>query len=386
MAAARKKRAHRVVAKALLKAVADLHPEEALEALDPFYRRERDGTRRRAIRAVRITLMRKAVETPPRVIVPMVEVIPEPEPEPEPVVVTEPPAPKPVPKGKLLSVSLEDAAKLLMTAPEPVADVAAVPEAPAAEPAPTFQPMDWAAAAAGLAAFDMPDEPAVEAEQLPIMMVAPAPAPVLDMLDADAAEAVPDEAAPEEGSGTGGTLAGPEAPAPAKAPKRRKAVKAAMPDLSAQFAAMAEDGFEAVVEGAVAGTRPELEDGLRLLDALDADPPAPTKPAPMIDAAAAFAELAEEAPAPPRAGKAMPMMDPAAAFAALDAADSPSVPAARSPAMLADPGAVFAALEAAEDAATEAIGKGAGTHKPLTIDLSAQFAAMAEDGDEKKAG
>ncbi|MCZ8335361.1 MAG: hypothetical protein O9328_13925 [Rhodobacteraceae bacterium] len=344
MAAARKKRAHRVVAKALLKAVADLHPEEALEALDPFYMRERDGIRRRALRAARITLMRKAVETPPRLIVPIVEAIPEPEPEPEPVVVTEPPAPKPIPKGKLLSVSLEDAAKLLMTAPEPVAEAAPAPETPAAEDVPEFAPIDWAAEAAGLSAFDMPDEPEVVAADLPIMMVAPAPAPILEMMDAAEAAAVEDSALPSETA----------APAPPK--RAKKVAKPPLPDLSAQFAAMSSDGMEALADVASAKPVPGLDEGLRALEALDEVAPV-AAPALMVDPMAAFAAMAEEEPAPTSAG---------------------------TKAQMVDPGAAFAALEAAEDEAAQAVGKGTGKPKPLAFDLSAQFAAMADEDDEQK--
>jgi hypothetical protein len=376
MAAARKKRAHRVVAKALLKAVADLHPEEALEALDPFYMRERDGIRRRALRAARITLMRKAVETPPRLIVPIVEAIPEPEPEPEPVVVTEPPAPKPIPKGKLLSVSLEDAAKLLMTAPEPVAEAAPAPETPAAEDAPEFAPIDWAAAAAGLSAFDMPDEPEVVAADLPIMMVAPAPAPILEMLDA--AEAAAAEAAAVEDSALPSETA---APAPPK--RAKKVAKPPLPDLSAQFAAMSGDGMEALADVASAKPVPGLDEGLRALEALDEVAPV-AAPALMVDPMAAFAAMAEEEPAPTSAGTKAQMVDPGAAFAAMDAAESPAPPAPKASGLMADPAAAFAALEAAEDEAAQAVGKGTGKPKPLAFDLSAQFAAMADEDDEQK--
>lgn len=369
MAAARKKRAHRVVAKALLKAVADLHPDEALEALDPFYMRERDGTRRRAIRAVRITLMRKAVETPPRVIVPVVEVVPEPEPEPEPVVVTEPPPPKPVPKGKLLSVSLEDAAKLLMTAPEPVAEAAPAPEAPLTEDAPEFAPIDWAAAAAGLSAFDMPDEPEVVTADMPIMMVAPAPAPILEMMDAV-------EPAPAEESSTPA-----EAGAPALPKRAKKAAKAAMPDLSAQFAAMAGDGMEALAEVPVARPVPGLDEGLRALEGLEEVAP-PAAAVLMVDPMAAFAAMAEEEPDQTSVAPKAQMVDPGAAFAAMEAAESPAPPAPKAPTMMADPAAAFAAMEAAEDEATQAMGKG--KPKPLAFDLSAQFAAMADDDDVPK--
>ena len=368
-AAARKKRAHRVVAKALLKAVADLHPDEALEALDPFYMRERNGTRRRAIRAVQITLMRKAVETPPRVIVPMVAVVPEPEPEPEPLVVTEPPSPKPVPKGKLLSVSLEDAAKLLMTAPEPVAEAAPVPETPVAEAVPEFQPMDWAAAAAGLASFDMPDEPEVVAADMPIMMVAPAPAAVLEMMEVAEVTPAEDSAAPAE--------AAPPAP-----PKRaKKAVKAAVPDLSAQFAALAGDEMAAMADVAAAQPVPGLDEGLRALEGLDEVPPV-AAPTPTIDPMAAFAAMAEDEPDRTVVAPKAQMVDPGAAFAAMEAAESPAPPAPKAPTMMADPAAAFAAMAAAEDEATQAAGAGAGKPKPLTIDLSAQFAAMADDDDD----
>lgn len=373
MAAARKKRAHQVVAKALLKAVADLHPDVALEALEPFYARERDGTRRRAIRAARITLMRKAVETPPRVILPVVEAVPEPEP-PEPEVVTEPPAPKPIPKGKLLSVSLEDAAKLLFVAPEPEPEAApAVAAAPEAEaPAePEFAPIDWAAAAAGLSAFDMPDEPEVVAADLPIMMVAPTPAPILEMLEE--AETVPAEE----------SIAPAEAMAPTPPKRGKKAAKAAMPDLSAQFAAMSGDGLEVLPEVAPAKPVPGLDEGLRALQGLEEVTPV-AAPALMIDPMAAFAAMAEEEPAPAGAGAKAQMVDPAAAFAAMEAADSPAPPAAKAPVMMADPAAAFAAMEAAEDEAAQAVGKGTAKPKPLAIDLSAQFAAMADEDDGTK--
>ncbi|WP_173861079.1 hypothetical protein [Tabrizicola sp. TH137] len=437
MAAARKKRAHQVVAKALLKAVADLHPDAALEALAPFYARERNATRRRAIRAVRISLMRKALDAPPPVVS-----LPEPvvEPEPVPEVATEPPPPpKPAPKGKLLSMNLEEAAKLLMIAPEP--EVAAAPapapaeaeqaEPEAAEASPEFQPMDWAAAAAGLAALDLPEEAEVAVADLPILMVAPAAAPVAGQTD--------------DATAQGGPTSDPEGETPAKAKKKGgTAAKAAIPDLSAQFAAMSGDGLEALTNlptGPKADALPaELDEELRALEGFEPvlepvtpilsidpaaafaemeakePPPAKAAVAQMVDPGAAFAAMdAAESPAPPAAktpGKGMmadpaaafaameaeepppvkaamaQMVDPGAAFAAMDAAESPAPPAAKAPGkgMMADPAAAFAALEAAEDADARAAAPVAGKPKPLAIDLSAQFAAMSGNEDGKKAG
>ena len=370
MAAARKKRAHREVAKALLKAVSELHPHEALERLEPFYLQSRPGTGQRALRAARIMLMRRALDLPLPVLAVAETMPPEPEP-PIPEVVTEPPPPKPAPKGKLMSINLDDVAKLLMEPPEPEAS----PQAAAPEPdsEPEFAPIDWAAAAAGLSAFDMPDEPAVEAEQLPVMMVAPVPAPILDLLDEGQAEVAADETA-EAGKTTDA----------AQKTQAKRGKKAAMPDLSAEFAALSDVGFEGLsVEAGKGG-----DDPLPAPEVKEQAKPAPAMQMPKFDATAAFAEMAGDEPAAPRAGKKAQMIDPGAAFAAMEAADSPAIPATKAPSLMADPAAAFAAMEAEEDAAAAATAKGAGKAKPLAIDLSAQFAAMAEDDGEvgKKAG
>lgn len=368
MAAARKKRAHQAVAKALLKAVADLHPHEALERLEPFYVQSRPGTGQRALRAARIMLMRRALDLPLPGLAVAETMPPEPEP-PIPEVVTEPPPPKPAPKGKLMSINLDDVAKLLMEPPVPEAP----PQDAAPEPEPEFAPIDWAAAAAGLAAFDMPDEPAVEAEQMPVMMVALVPAPVLDLLDEGQAEM----AAEETAEAAEKTEAAPKTQA-----KRGK--KAAMPDLSAEFAALSGDGFEGLSVDVGKGG----DDLLPEAETKEQAKPAPAMQMPKFDATAAFAEMAGDEPAAPRAGKKAQMIDPGAAFAAMEAADSPAMPAAKAPSLMADPTAAFAAMDAEEDAAAAATAKGAGKAKPLAIDLSAQFAAMAEDDGEagKKAG
>lgn len=341
MAAARKKRAHRVAAKALLKAVADLHPDEALERLDPF-RATATGTGRRALRAARILLMQRSLEAPPRDAVaeappmadmePLAEVATEPQPP--------PPPPKPAPTGKLLSVSLEDAAKLLMVAPEP--EAAPAPKAAAEAPPvtdPPFAPLDWGAAAASLASFDLPEEADAAVADLPVMMVAPAPEPLLELMDMEAAEAALGEVADDSVR-----FAPPDAEATVESPpakRSKKAAKAALPDLSAQFAAMADDGAAA-------------------MGVPEQTPEEPASKVPVVDAAAAFAALAEaEVPAPAKP-KAAPMIDPAAAFAAM-----------------AEPG------ESPAKGGNSGAGPGAaaGKPKPLAIDLSAQFAAMSGDGD-----
>ena len=341
MAAARKKRAHRVAAKALLKAVADLHPDEALERLDPF-RAKATGAGRRALRAARILLMRQSLEAAPREAV--AEDIPVVEVEPLAEVATEPPPPppppKPAPMGKMLSVSLEDAAKLLMVAPEP--EAAPAPKAPAEAPPaadPPFAPLDWAAAAASLAAFDLPEEADVAVADLPVMMVAPAPEPLLELMDMEAAEAALGEVA-DDAARLAPTDAEEKAASP-PAKRGKKAAKAALPDLSAQFAAMAGDGATAT-------------------DAPEQAPEGPPAKAPVVDAAAAFAALAEADP--PAKPKAAAMFDPAAAFAAMaETGDGP----AKGGKGGTGPGAA------------------AGKPKPLAIDLSAQFAAMSVDGDGK---
>lgn len=383
MAAARRKRAHRVVAKAVLKAVADLHPEEALERLAPFCARAETGTARRALRAARIALMRRALEAPERAEPGTAEAsAPEP---PVPEVVTDPPAPKPIPKGKLMAVSLEDAARMLFVAP--VAEAAPDSGAAAAE---GFAALDWAAASAGLVAAEVPEE-AEAVDDLPVLMVAPAPTEVLERMDMEAAEAALDEVVDDSAR-----FAAPEAAAPAAPPAPEKRAKAgvsrqgragggaALPDLSAQFAALAGDGLETLADPVTARPLPGLDEGLRALDGLDEMRPAQA-PAGKVDAAAAFAALEEPAPAQATPGKAR-MTDPAAAFAAMAAADSPKVAAPKGPAAMADPAAAFAALAAAEGEAAKAPGKVATKPKPLAIDLSAQFAAMSGDGEGRKPG
>lgn len=387
MAAARRKRAHRVVAKAMLKAVADLHPEEALERLAPFCARAETGTARRALRAARIALMRRALEAPERAEPGTAEAsAPEP---PVPEVVTDPPAPKPIPKGKLMAVSLEDAARMLFVAPVAEAEPEAAPDSGAAA-AEGGAALDWAAASAGLVAAEVPEE-AEAVDDLPVLMVAPAPTEVLERMDMEAAEAALDEVVDDSAR-----FAAPEAAAPAAPPAPEKRAKAgvsrqgragggaALPDLSAQFAALAGDGLETLADPVTTRPLPGLDEGLRALDGLDEMPPAQA-PAGKVDAAAAFAALEEPPPAQATPGKAR-MTDPAAAFAAMAAADSPKVAAPKGPAAMADPAAAFAALAAAEDEAAKAPGKVATKPKPLAIDLSAQFAAMSGDGEGRKPG
>lgn len=365
MAAARKKRAHRVAAKALLKAVADLHPEEALERLDPF-RATATGTGRRALRAARIQLMQRSLEAPPRA--GEAELPPVAEAEPVAEVATEPPPPppppKPAPKGKLLSVSLEDAAKLLMVAPEP--EPAPLPEAaseapPVAEP--PFTPLDWGAAAAGLAAFDLPEEAEVAVADLPVMMVAPMPEPVLELMDMEAAEAALGEVVDDSARFAPPDAEEKAAVAPAK--RGKKASKAALPDLSAQFAALESAGAG---DGMGSGAMIDPAAAFAAMDAPDAAPEKPAAKVPVVDASAAFAAMAEvEAPTPEKP-KAAAMIDPAAAFAAM-----------------AELGAELGETAAKGGGTAGDGGKGPATAaakpKPLAIDLSAQFAAMSGDGD-----
>ena len=94
MAAARKKTALQRAARAVLKAVEGLHPDEALLRLEPVSAAEGPGLRRRVLLSTRIELLRRALEMPRRQAAepePLVVVLP----EPVAVVAEEPKPPRP---------------------------------------------------------------------------------------------------------------------------------------------------------------------------------------------------------------------------------------------------------------------------------------------------
>ena len=334
------------MSKALVKAVADLPSADAVVRLSEYAAREPAGLRRRALLAARIAVMRRALDAPdPVMVVVPPPPAPAPEPEPEPVIAPVVKAPKPLSKGVMMSINLDDVARMLSAQEEAPAPppAAALEPAPAPEAAPEVLPPDQAAT---FAALDWEDTAArLDPGEVPGMASAD-PGADWDqwapMADGAKAVAVPAQEAPAVAA----------ASAPVKAPAKRGKAQGVLADPGAAFAAL--------MTGEEPAAAPEV---------------APAPPA-----------------AEPKPGAAAP--DPAAAFAALAApgpASGPSAPA-KAPAkrgkaqgMLADPGAAFAALMTGEEpvtgpAAAPGKAKGAG------VDLSAKFAAMDGLGDGPDGG
>ncbi len=156
---------------AVAKAVAGLPADAAAARLAAHAAGEPPGLRRRALLAARIAVMRRALDAPePEIEVKAVAAPPppppEPEPEPEPVPVVK--APKPLSKGVMMSVNLDDVARMLSApAEEPQPQEAAPaavaePEATSApgvtmpDPAALFAALDWEGTAARLEPAEVP--------------------------------------------------------------------------------------------------------------------------------------------------------------------------------------------------------------------------------------
>ena len=429
MAAARKKTALQRAARAVLKAVEGLHPDEALVRLEPVAAAEGPGLRRRVLLSARIELLRRALEMPRRQAAepePLVVVLPEP--EPVAVVAEEPKPPRPpkaLSKGTMMSVSLEDAAKLLFVAPEPEPE-GDVAEAAGAAPAEAFVPASWTDAAQQVdgpppdAAPDtVPDgDAAGRGGETVILDDLDAAVASLSGLADDSAmfpEDPPAVAAPPRKAAKGGKVKGRKGSGP---------VIEDMETLAAFATGPSQGGLPAGIDADLAK--------LAALDALSEAVVAADPPAGMVDPAAAFAALAaadeDEAramlapvrgavvdhvaamaaleelgpvmrvppapadpevaggeavapPAPRPRGRAA--LDPSAAFAAMEEAEvvDPATATRARPAPVMDAAAAFAALEAADEAEAKSIAP-AGKPKPLAIDLSAQFAALGKDAEE----
>lgn len=432
MAAARKRTALQQAARGVLKALDGVHPSTALERLAEVEAGEGPGFRRRVLLAARIGLLRKALEAPalPPALQPveMAEPALPPEPTPPP---PEPKPPKPLSKGTMMSVSLEDAAKLLLVAPPE--EEAAAPDGPGgdadgadggAEDAAGFVPAGWIDAAAQIDAAPTAAESGGGGGGGETVILDDLDAAVarLDVLEDDSG-LFPDDppaAAPAKKAKAGGkgrtrraevpgedlaALAAFAAlPAPGALPAGIDVDLAAlaaldavtdatvaedppagMLDPSAAFAALAA-AEEAEARAIAPPVKAGIMDQVAALVALDE--PGPVVMAPpqgMVDPAAAFAALAAEevVQASPK-GRPAPMIDPAAALAALSGEDdTPVVPPPKArPAPAVDAAAAFAALDAARDDEVKAIAAVGSKPKPLSIDLSAQFAAMGRDDAE----
>lgn len=421
MAAARKKTALQRAAREVLKAVEGLHPDEALLRLEPVSAAEGPGLRRRVLLSTRIELLRRALEMPrrqaaepePLVVVP---------PEPVAVVAEEPKPPRPpkaLSKGSMMSVSLEDAAKLLFVAPEPE------PEGDVVEAAEAFVPASWTDAAQqgdgpppDAAPDTVPDgDGAGRGGETVILDDLDAAVASLSGLADDSAmfpEDPPAVTAPPRKAAKGGKVKGRKGSGP---------VIEDMETLAAFATGPSQGGLPAGIDADLAK--------LAALDALSEAVVAADPPAGMVDPAAAFAALAAadedearamlapvrgavvdhvaamaaleelgpvmrvppapadpevaggEAVAPPAPRpRGMAALDPAAAFAAMEEAEvvDPATATRARPAPVMDAAAAFAALEAADEAEAKSIAP-AGKPKPLA-DLSAQFAALGKDAEE----
>lgn len=315
----------------ILHLTAGMHPALALARIDPLWRARPDGMGKRALLQARVALMRRAMQAAP-LVPPAPEPVPEPAPPPpEPVFVpTPPPKPAPVNRAALVTLSLEDAARMLMAAgdddEEEVAE-AAVDVAPEA---------------------DLSDLP-------------PAPLPERAEVEAELAEVIAAEAAAVRKGKPRKTRSKPEPAAEDAAttgkPGRRKA---APMDLSSTFAALDGDGVVAPAPKPAPINLAAAFAGMDEAEVVAEDPPGEAAAQPTIDLSAAFAEMGEDAPKPAKPAA----IDLSAAFAETgEDAPKPAKPAAI------DLSAAFAEME--EDAPKPA--------KPAGFDLAAQFAAMAKD-------
>lgn len=424
MAVARKNTALQRAARAVLKAVEGLHPDEALLRLEPVSAAEGPGLRRRVLLSARIELLRRALEMPRRQAAePEPQAVVPPEPEPVAVVAEEPKPPRPpkaLSKGTMMSVSLEDAAKLLFVAPEPE------PEGDVVEAAEAFVPASWTDAAQqgdgpppDVAPDTVPDgDGAGRGGETVILDDLDAAVASLSGLADDSAmfpEDPPAVTAPPRKAAKGGKVKGRKGSGP---------VIEDMETLAAFATGPSQGGLPAGIDADLAK--------LAALDALSEAVVAADPPAGMVDPAAAFAALAAadedearamlapvrgavvdhvaamaaleelgpvmrvppapadpevaggEAVAPPAPRpRGMAALDPAAAFAAMEEAEvvDPATATRARPAPVMDAAAAFAALEAADEAEAKSIAP-AGKPKPLAIDLSAQFAALGKDAEE----
>ena len=352
MAAAQRKTVLKVARKALLAAVASLPDAEALERLTTWQDGEKPGLRRRALLAARIALMRRLLAEGP------VVQAPPPPPEPEPVIEEPPPPPaKPakVMRTTMTTFSMEDAAKLLLSATPPdEADAAEGfgDDAPVEDVSPVevaeaeFLSAPWIDMAAQINASPVGAEVPAPAEVVEAVLVEPEPEPIfepdavattVEITDVNDAEAALDSLPDEDGRF--------DDPTP---PRRAEKVTPVLPmDIGAQLAAMAQ------------------EDDGDALEALAAFATAPKKaglPPGIDDSLAALGGLGDlgggKAAAPKGARK----------------------PGKGKPVAVADMGAQFAALDAVREA--EVVEMVKGPIKPaITIDLSAQFAAMQDPDD-----
>jgi hypothetical protein len=388
-------------AKAVVKAVGGLHPDAALERLEPMSAATRQGLRKRILLAARIALMRKALVAPARVtevVVPVEEPVveaPPPAPPPPP-----PPAPKPLPKGRIMSINLDDLSSMLTEPVEPEPK-------PEAAPSSEFAALDWGEVAAitdGSGGQDLPLDPAAVADEGDAVAAKPgkssrgkkrgavvaikdggeaadpfAAMAELQAMDAEDAPSGAEGAAPAAASAMIDPMAAFAALAAAEedeAPARPDS----MTDPSAAFAALAE-AEEAEAKAVVPKARAVVDPMAAFAEM--AEEVVPVEAVTVTDPGAAFAALAEaeEAEAKAVVPKAQPIADPFAAFAELEAAEDQAAqeiaPNAKPPVI--DAGAAFAALDAAREEEARAIAPAAGKPKPLAIDLSAQFAAMGDE-------
>ena len=386
-------------AKAVLKAVARLHPDEALEVLEPMARAERQGIRKRVLLAARIALMRKAMAAPARVVAePVAEVVPEVVQEVVDTPPAPPPEPKPLPKGRIMSINLDDLASMLSEPAEPVdgAQAAAKPSSETGDD--SFAPLDWGNVAGTLDPQEA-EMPGVALEQVaqPVPGGASAKSSrgkkrgaVVAIGQGDAATG----AAGIDAAAVFAAMEGDDAP-PAPVAVDAAAVFAAMEEEAGEFPAQpAEVGVAAlegmeeaeVVEVSAAGDGPAraapvaVADAAALFAAMEDDAPEVSLAKPVVvDVAAAFAAFGGEAEDAPAATL---TVDPSAAFAALEDAGLAETQAISVPARppVVDAGAAFAALEAAEEEEARALAPAPGKKaKPLAVDLSAQFAAMDDE-------
>ena len=208
----------------VLALTAKLHPDEALARLGPVWATAKPGLARRALLAVRISLMRQAMTVAPRpeVVAEAPEVVAE-------VVPVFVPAPKPpvLNKGALTLLNLEDAARMLMAGAD-AGDTSDDSDASEAATATGVSEAAVAQAAIGAARADLSG-----------------------VIAAEAAEAA--------------------STAKAKRPKARMVAPVAL-DLAAQFAGMEEaraEGDNAAVGAVVVEPAADVAARLAVLDAQD---------------------------------------------------------------------------------------------------------------------
>lgn len=287
---------HRAASAMMLRALAGLDAQTALERLRTLYASLPNGTARRAVLAARLAILRDDLTEPAKLAAPP-PVVP-------------PPVVKPTFKpGALSTLALDAAAKLLFDADAEEEEEPPPPPPPKSKAAPPVA--DLFAALAATDADDDEDDWATE------RLASPDPEPVLaeiEFPDADLGRTTPKDMDDQFGIAEPAPDADPEpelTAKPARAKGKPRKAKSVTLDTAAIAALMEPDETTATV------LEPE--------DAAVFVPIPPASMASALSVLSAFGDEAEDTPPPAAAPAAKPAFDLGAAFAALDDSDDAPV-------------------------------------------------------------